>query len=259
MGMAAKSNMAPDQRVLLAVFASYTAWLLLAGGIVGLSAAMALMAMLHLLFSPASRMVFRRWLGAFPAAFIIITVFWVFAPSEGPFIFSLLGKSFGLRGLEQGVFFALRFLGFLLGGFFIYALSTPEKLARAVLWFCAPLRLLKIPVHLLYYIIWFAMRSVPVLAVEANMIKLAQLARGAKLAGSPRKRLTGVLSLIIPVFAAGARRSDRFALALQARGFNPRRNYHLHPPGRLRPADGFWLAGLAAGWILFIIQGGGSG
>lgn len=253
------THTAPDQRVLLSVFASYTAWLLLVREIVSLLVVVGLMAALHLLFSPAPRMIFRRWCGTFPAALIIAAVFWIFAPAEEQFLFSIWGKSFGWPGLVQGLFFAVRFLGFLLGGFFIYALSTPEKLARAVLWFCTPLHVLKIPVHLLYYIIWFAMRSIPVLAVEANMTKLAQQARGAQLAGSLRQRLAGMLSLVIPVFAASARRADHFALALQARGFDPAFHYRRRMPGRLQAVNGFWLAGLTVAWILFIFQRGGSG
>jgi energy-coupling factor transporter transmembrane protein EcfT len=65
--------------------------------------------------------------------------------------------------------------------------------------------------------------------------------------------LAGVLSLVLPVFAASVRRSDRFALALQARGFDPHEHYRCHPPGGLTHGDKFWVAGLLAAWVLFAV------
>jgi energy-coupling factor transport system permease protein len=248
----------PDQRVLLAVLVSYTAWLLLTQTLVGFGIIIGIIVLLQMLFSPAPRNVFRRWFGALPAALVIAVVFWLFAPVNGPVLFSIWGKSFTQDGLARGVFFAVRFLGLVLGGLFLYTTSTPEKLARATLWFCAPLRVFRVPVHLLYYIVWFAMRSAPVVAGEAQLIKLAQQARGLQFSGKIQARLYGTLSMIIPVFAAAARRSDRFALALQARGFDPARQYRSRAKTGLHLIDGYWLAGLLLGWLVFLLWSRGT-
>ncbi len=247
-----QSSSGPDQRVKLVVFVSYVAWLLLLKGFAILAVTIGAMVIVLAFVSPEPGAVFRRWAKVFPAALIVVVLFWIFAPAEKETWFAIFGKSFGPQGVAQGAFFAARFLGFLLGGFYLYEASSPEKMARALLWFSAPLRALKIPVHLLYYIIWFALRSIPVLAGEAQTVSLAQRARGARLAGSPRQRLAGVLSLIVPVFAAAVRRSDRFALALEARGFDPNKHYRFHPLGRLSRSDGYWLVGLTVSWFFFI-------
>jgi len=242
----------PDQRVKLVVFASYVAWLLLLKGFAVLAMTISAMAILLAFVSPAPGALYRRWARAFPAAVIVVALFWIFAPAEEGAWFVVLGKTFGPQGFWHGLFFAVRFLGFLLGGFYLYEVSSPEKMARALLWFLTPLKALKIPIHLLYYIIWFAARSIPVLAGEAQIISLAQRSRGVTFTGSPKRRLAGVLSLIVPVFAAAARRSDRFALALEARGFDPHSHYQAHPLGCLRPVDAYWLTGLTVLWMVFI-------
>ena len=243
----------PDQRILLAWFVSYTAWLLLVDSLIPLGILVVLIAGIQAFSSPAPHRTFRRWIGAVPAAIIIAAVYWAFSATGGKVIFSIWGKPFGVQGLFQGVFFAVRFLGFLLGGFLVYSLSTPEKLSRAVLWFCSPLRHLGVPIHMVYYVVWFAIRTIPVLVGESNIVRLSQQARGARPAGMMHLQLSGTQSFIIPVFAAAVRRADGFALALQARGFDPATCYRKYPLGRLRPVDGLWLAGLAAAWAIFLI------
>jgi len=211
------------------------------------------MCLLLVFLSPAPGALFRKWIKTVPAALVVVLLYWVFAPPGGAIWFTIFDKPFGPDGLQTGAFFAGRFLGFLLGGFYLYESSSPERLARALLWFCAPLRAFKIPVHLLYYIVWFAMRSIPVLSEEAQVTRLAQRARGARFGGRLRERLPAVLSLMVPVFAAAVRRSDRFALSLQARGFDPDSHYRQHSMPLPAFLDFIWLAGLAVAWILFIL------
>ena len=244
-------NAGPDERVGLLVFFSYVLWLLLVKDLIMLGAVVVALGVLLAHVSPSPAAVFIRWLKSVPAALLVAVLFWIFAPVDAQSWFTVLGKSFGPKGLAQGAFFAARFMGFLLGALFLYATSTPERMARAVLWFFAPLRLMKVPVHLLYYIIWFAMRSVPVLTEEARIVSLAQRARGARLSTTNRWWSRDVLVLIIPVFAAAARRSDRFATALEARGFSPDEHYRLQSHRRLRVIDGIWVAALAVSWAAF--------
>jgi energy-coupling factor transport system permease protein len=242
-----------DERVRLLVFLSYVSWLVLLRGFPMLGVVVGGMCLLLLLLSPAPGALFGKWARTIPAALIVVILYWIFAPPGGEVWFSLFGKPFGPDGLRTGTFFASRFLGFLLGGFYLYESSSPERMARGLLWFFAPLRKVGIPVHVLYYIIWFAMRSVPVLTEEAQTTRLAQRARGARLYGNPRERLQAALSLMVPVFASAVRRSDRFALSLQARGFDPTTHYQRHSIPSPTITDYLWLAGLAVAWILFIL------
>ena len=241
----------PDERVGLLVFVSYVLWLLLLNDLRALAVVVGAMVLLLVYVSPAPGAVLGRWARGLPAAALVVVLFWSFAPAEAQSWFTLLGKSFGPWGLWQGTFFAARFMGFLLGGLYVYETSTPEQTARAALWFAAPLRLLRLPIHLLYYIIWFAMRSIPLLAQEALIVGLAQRARGARLTGGRRWWSPDALALIIPVFAAAARRSDRFATALEARGFSPVEHYRIRSPRLFAARDGLWAVGLAIAWAVF--------
>ncbi len=251
--METSQRMDIDERVKLALFASYTIWLVLVNEFSMLALISGALLILAMIVSPTPLVFLGRWFRLFPAGLIVLLVYWAFAPAEPRIWFTVFGLRFGPEGFSQGLFIGARLLGFILGGMFLYEISSPEKSARAFVWFLQPLRVFKVPIYLLYYIAWFTARFVPVLTDEARYVGLAQRARGARLTGPLQLRLTGLLSLIIPVFAAAARRSDRFALALEARGFNTSTYHRRYLPHRLKAFDILSLICLLIAWIGLII------
>ncbi|WP_281884923.1 energy-coupling factor transporter transmembrane protein EcfT [Paenibacillus sp. YYML68] len=86
-----------------------------------------------------------------------------------------------------------------------------------------PLQVVGISSHQLALMLSITLRFIPVILQEADKIRKAQLARGAQLhSGTWRGRLRAVSSMIVPLFVFVFSRADSLALAIEARGYNPR-------------------------------------
>ena len=85
----------------------------------------------------------------------------------------------------------------------------------------APLARFGVPAHEFALILGIALRFLPQFAEELHTIRIAQLARGAKLATSPtRSGIAGLTSLLVPLFASAFRHADTLASAMEARCYH---------------------------------------
>ena len=67
-----------------------------------------------------------------------------------------------------------------------------------------------------------ALRFIPTLIEEAQRIMKAQSSRGVDFdEGSFREKVTGILSLIVPLFVSSFQRAEDLAEAMEARGYAP--------------------------------------
>jgi energy-coupling factor transport system permease protein len=103
--------------------------------------------------------------------------------------------------------------------------TTPIDLTTGLACLLKPLRFFRVPVEDVAMIIGIAVRFIPTLLEEAEMIKKAQTARGAKFESKKfRERASSFLQLLIPVFLAAFRRADELSVAMEARGYRNARN-----------------------------------
>ena len=100
--------------------------------------------------------------------------------------------------------------------------TTTSGLMHGVEQMLHPLGRVGFPAHELALTMDIALRSVPLLAQEAERLTKAQASRGGDLAvgqGSIVRRVRTVIPLLVPLFLSALGRAERLALAMEARGY----------------------------------------
>ncbi len=132
---------------------------------------------------------------------------------------SLIG-SFGIRplGVVKGLYFALRIsLLVLLTSLLTYT-SSVISLTDAITRLLGPLRAVRVPVEDIAMVFTIALRFIPLTALEAEKLMVAQSARGATFSqGGPIKRIRAWIPVMIPLFVNLFRRADHLAQAMESR------------------------------------------
>jgi energy-coupling factor transport system permease protein len=102
---------------------------------------------------------------------------------------------------------------------FLPTLTTPPiKLTAGLESIMAPFKRLGVPAHELAMMMTLALRFIPTLLQEAEVVVSAQRSRGAGFTtGSPAKWAKSLLPLFVPLFAGAIRRADDMAVAMENR------------------------------------------
>ncbi|MEW5952228.1 MAG: energy-coupling factor transporter transmembrane component T [Bacillota bacterium] len=96
--------------------------------------------------------------------------------------------------------------------------TTPIKLTAGMEYLLSPLRRFKVPVHELTMMMTIALRFVPTLLEEAQIVMKAQQSRGASFTrGNLWRRAMSLVPLLVPLFAGAFRRAEELATAMEAR------------------------------------------
>ena len=143
-----------------------------------------------------------------------------YGPEDPWFRLWLLTPSFA--GLMQGVHVVLRVFLLLLLANLLTSTTAPLAMTDAMQTLLSPLGLLKIPVGQIAMILSVAVQFIPTLFEEADAIRKAQTARGAKFDSRRlRDKAAAVVPLVVPIFLAAFKRADELSLAMEARGYRP--------------------------------------
>jgi energy-coupling factor transport system permease protein len=137
-----------------------------------------------------------------------------------------------VRGLSLG----LRLLGIALSGVLAIASTDPTDLADS----------LQQQAHLsprLAIGVLAAVRMLPILAVEWQILGMARRARGVSSAGSPIAAAQLGFGMLLSLLVGSVRRATRLAAAMEARGFGAATCRTIARPHQMRPADWWLLAG----------------
>jgi energy-coupling factor transport system permease protein len=136
-------------------------------------------------------------------------------------------------GVDAAVAVWLRLIAITLPGIVVLATTDPMDLADALVqrWH-APARFA--------YGALAALRLLPLLAADWQMIALARRARGLDAGRSPVAALRLFASQTFAVLIASIRRGVRLATAMEARGFDSGSERSIARPQPMRPAD-WWL------------------
>ena len=138
---------------------------------------------------------------------------WIFTPSYG--------------GMVQGIHVVVRvFLLLLLGGL-LTATTSPLAMTDGFHTLLRPFGIFRLPVGQIAMILSVAIQFIPTLFEEADAIRKAQTARGARF-DSQRlsQKAAAVLPLAVPIFLAAFKRADELSLAMEARGYRPGSGMH---------------------------------
>lgn len=100
--------------------------------------------------------------------------------------------------------------------------TKPMDLTYALEWYLFPFKLIGIPVHIIAMIISLALRFIPTLLEETEIIMKAQASRGVDFEnGKLKEKIKAIVSLIIPLFVSAIQRSVELADAMEVRGYDP--------------------------------------
>ena len=138
-----------------------------------------------------------------------------------------------VRGLSLG----LRLLGIALSGVLAIASTDSTDLADS----------LQQQAHLsprLAIGVLAAVRMLPILAVEWQILGMARRARGVSAGRSPIGAARLGFGMLLALLVSSVRRATRLASAMDARGFGARKRRTIARPQRMRPAD-WWLVAAA--------------
>ena len=101
--------------------------------------------------------------------------------------------------------------------------TKPLDLTYALEWYFTPFKVLHFPAAEVAMTISIALRFIPTLLEDASRVLKAQSSRGVDFkSGHLWQKITGLTSLIIPLFVSSFLRSEELANAMECRGYDPR-------------------------------------
>ena len=218
--------------VLLALFASLD----------GVTAGVVLIGLVALL--PASGLSARALLGRMwlvGVAAVSIGVFNVLfaADQMGSTVVELGPLRVGLETLINGVGLALRLLAIALAGLLATATSDPIDVADSLI------QQLRVSPRFAIGVL-AALRMLPLLAQEWQILGMARRARGVEAGRSPVAAVRLFAGQLLSLLVAAIRRGSRMALAMEARGFGASPCRTIARVQRMRVSDWGWLLGAIA-------------
>jgi energy-coupling factor transport system permease protein len=140
--------------------------------------------------------------------------------------------------LRLGVRLYIVFLSLYTLALLLTMTTTPVALIEGLTVLLAPLRRLRLPVDEFALMALLALRFIPTLTEEAELLIKAQTARGADFShGTLRERAQSLAALFVPLLQGALRRAADLAAALDARGYTVEGRQTLLHEGRLAARD----------------------
>lgn len=153
----------------------------------------------------------------------------LFFETERP-LWSFWIFNLSISGIVQGTNIILRVI-FIMVLSSIFTFTTPPiSITNAIKNLLFPLKFLCVPVSDIAMILSAAIQFIPTFINEADMIKKAQTARGARFESKHLlDKAKSFFPLIIPIFLSAFKRADELALAMEARGYRKARGNLAYP------------------------------
>ena len=124
-------------------------------------------------------------------------------------------------GVFSAVFLSVRIVALILFSSLLTYTTSPTMLTDAIERLLSPLKYLHVNVHALSMMMTIALRFIPTLIEELNIIINAQKARGADLdSGSLVRRAKALIPIFVPLFVSAFRRAYELAFAMECRCYN---------------------------------------
>lgn len=131
---------------------------------------------------------------------------------------SLWGLKISKEGIELTVYVTIRLILLMLCAALLTNTSTPTRLMDGLEDLLKPLNKIKIPVHEIALMMSIALRFIPTLVEELDVITKAQMARGVDFQTKKlSKKVKQVYAVFLPLFLSTIRRSRELAEAMESR------------------------------------------
>ncbi|NLY90615.1 MAG: energy-coupling factor transporter transmembrane protein EcfT [Firmicutes bacterium] len=129
------------------------------------------------------------------------------------------------EGIKQGFRIVSNVVLILIIGNLLTMTTLPTQVATALESLIKPLKLIGVPTEEVAMIISVAIQFIPTLMEATELIKMAQIARGARFESKKlSERAVSFLPLVVPVFISAFRRAEELSLAMEARGYRNAKN-----------------------------------
>jgi energy-coupling factor transport system permease protein len=149
---------------------------------------------------------------------LLITVIFNMLLTPGDVLVSLWVFKITKQGLTIGVTMAFRLVLLITGSSIMTLTTTPNNLTDGMERLLRPLTRIKVPVHEIAMMMSIALRFIPILLEETDIIMKAQMARGADFeSGNIFKRAKALVPILVPLFVSAFRRANDLAMAMEAR------------------------------------------
>ena len=100
--------------------------------------------------------------------------------------------------------------------------TKPMSLAKGIEDLLLPLKIIRVPVHIIAMIISIALRFIPTLLEETQRIMKAQSSRGVDFKnGNIKSKVKALITLIIPLFVSSFTKAEELGNAMETRGYDP--------------------------------------
>lgn len=158
-------------------------------------------------------------------AIIVFTSFLqIFYNNDGDILWKpFASKDFAVTtgGVFTALFITLRIIALILASSLLTYTTSPTMLTDAIERLLSPLKVFKINVHSFAMMMTIALRFIPTLIEEVDIIMSAQKARGARLeTGSIKERAKALIPVFVPLFVNSFRRAVDLAFAMECRCYS---------------------------------------
>jgi len=149
---------------------------------------------------------------------LLITIAFNMLLTPGEILWQFAVFKISREGLKAGATMALRLTLLITGSSLMTLTTTPNNLTDGMERLLKPLTYIKVPVHEIAMMMSIALRFIPILLEETDIIMKAQMARGADFeSGNIFKRAKALVPLLVPLFVSAFRRANDLAMAMEAR------------------------------------------
>ena len=218
---------------------------------------MGVLAIIIIVLLYSCRMTFLQVLKAFRSLIfmmVFLLVVYLLVPTANPTLplaFQLGEWKVYYDSFAQAGKIMLRLMLMIMTTMILTASTKPLELTYAFEWYLAPFKLIHAPVPEISMMISIALRFIPTLLEDADRVMKAQASRGVDFSkGHLWKKITGITSLIIPLFVSSFLRSEELANAMECRGYDPRL-----PRTRYRKLQFHWYDFLALLIMVALLTG----
>ena len=158
------------------------------------------------------------------------------------------------EGIVRAIFMAVRVIILIVGTSTLLTYTTsPISLTDGIESLLAPLKLIKIPVHIFAMMMTIALRFIPTLIEETEKIMNAQKSRGADFtSGGLYKRAKALIPLLVPLIVSSFKRAEELATAMECRCYRGDKNRTRLVKLEYRRLDALWFC-LGAVFMAMII------
>ena len=147
------------------------------------------------------------------------------------------------EGLVRAFFMSFRVILLIVGTSVLLTYTTsPITLTDGLENLMSPLKLIKIPVHVIAMMMTIALRFIPTLIEETEKIMNAQKSRGADFSsGSLVKRAKALIPILVPLIISSFKRADELAIAMECRCYRGDKNRTKLVKLTYRSLDAAWF------------------